>query len=537
MYRYGIVVAGCVAIVGAFGAATGAQEVALDPHVGPVGPRAIAFGTDCAGGEIYDDGTVENGYSGLPEAGVEFAAVQRFTPADYPATYDTVCVALLSHDAPNLDFAIEIRDDDGPGGGPGALLGSVAASASDLPSEPPCRFYQYDISSLGLTIPSGSVWIGVRWDSTLSPLRFLCIDESPTTPLHPGFFNFDDPDDPDDDDDWLSTHSEFTNYRAKLVRAVPGVVETEGFFPDAIEVDVTDVGSSNENGVFEPGEEVEVAPAWTNGHPATQEDVFGTAFGFTGPAGPEYDLVVDTASYGSVAPDQISSCRDGGTCYQMSIGPDGGTRPAQHWDAAFDETLSEGSVHPWTLHVGSSFDDVSPGHFFYPFIETLLHRGVTSGCVGDDYCPAASVTRAQMAIFVLRSLLGAVYTPPACKDAFDDVLCPSAFADWIEDLHARGIVSGCGGDNFCPAANVTRAQMAIFMLKGLIGPDYTPPTCTGVFDDVPCSSLFAAWVEDLADRGITSGCGGDDYCPGAPVSRGQMAVFLSKTFGLTLYGP
>jgi hypothetical protein len=59
-----------------------------------------------------------------------------------------------------------------------------------------------------------------------------------------------------------------------------------------------------------------------------------------------------------------------------------------------------------------------------------------------------------------------------------------------------------------------------------------------VFADVPCSGgTFDAWIEDLAGRGITGGCGGGNYCPGSANTRGQMAVFLVKTFGLTLYHP
>jgi hypothetical protein len=58
-----------------------------------------------------------------------------------------------------------------------------------------------------------------------------------------------------------------------------------------------------------------------------------------------------------------------------------------------------------------------------------------------------------------------------------------------------------------------------------------------VFSDVPASSPFCRWIEELARRGITSGCGGGTYCPTNPVTREQMAVFISATFGLTLYGP
>jgi hypothetical protein len=42
----------------------------------------------------------------------------------------------------------------------------------------------------------------------------------------------------------------------------------------------------------------------------------------------------------------------------------------------------------------------------------------------------------------------------------------------------------------------------------------------------------AAWIEQLAAEGITAGCGNGNYCPEAPVTRDQMAVFLVRTFGL-----
>jgi hypothetical protein len=49
--------------------------------------------------------------------------------------------------------------------------------------------------------------------------------------------------------------------------------------------------------------------------------------------------------------------------------------------------------------------------------------------------------------------------------------------------------------------------------------------------------MFADWIDELAAQGITGGCGLGIYCPDSPNSRGQMAVFLVKTFGLLLYGP
>jgi hypothetical protein len=56
--------------------------------------------------------------------------------------------------------------------------------------------------------------------------------------------------------------------------------------------------------------------------------------------------------------------------------------------------------------------------------------------------------------------------------------------------------------------------------------------CTGLFLDVPCPSPFASWIEELAIESITGGCGGGNYCPANANTRGQMAVFLTKTFHL-----
>jgi hypothetical protein len=74
--------------------------------------------------------------------------------------------------------------------------------------------------------------------------------------------------------------------------------------------------------------------------------------------------------------------------------------------------------------------------------------------------------------------------------------------------------------------------MAVFLLKGKYGSTFTPPPCTGAFPDVACPSTFADWIEELAAEGVTGGCGGGNYCPASNVTRGQMAAFLVKAFSL-----
>jgi hypothetical protein len=76
--------------------------------------------------------------------------------------------------------------------------------------------------------------------------------------------------------------------------------------------------------------------------------------------------------------------------------------------------------------------------------------------------------------------------------------------------------------------------MAVFLLRSKHGASFTPPavgSSTG-FSDVQPTYWSAAWIKQLVAEGITSGCGTGTYCPEAPVTRAQMAVFLVKTFGL-----
>jgi len=186
--------------------------------------------------------------------------------------------------------------------------------------------------------------------------------------------------------------------------------------------------------------------------------------------------------------------------------------------------------------VCSTFADVPVGAFGQTYIESVNTAGITSGCstIPRLYCPNTSVTRAQMAIFLLRSIHGATYSPPAATGTvFTDVPAGAFAAAWIEQLAAEGITSGCGGGNYCPNSPITRASMAIFLLRAEHGSAYAPPAATGtVFTDIPAGAFAAAWIEQLAAEAITSGCGGGNYCPNTAVSRASMAVFLVKTFNL-----
>jgi len=82
------------------------------------------------------------------------------------------------------------------------------------------------------------------------------------------------------------------------------------------------------------------------------------------------------------------------------------------------------------------------------------------------YCPDDGVTRGQMAVFLLKAKHGASYQPPpATGTMFTDVPLSQPFAKWIEQLAREGITSGCGGGMYCPDVTVTRGQMAVFLVR------------------------------------------------------------------------
>jgi len=184
----------------------------------------------------------------------------------------------------------------------------------------------------------------------------------------------------------------------------------------------------------------------------------------------------------------------------------------------------------------TSFADVLPSHWAWSWIKRLSHAGITNGCGLLLYCPENIVTRAEMAKFLLKGMHGSVYMPPAATAVFSDVPTTYWAAEWIVQLYQEGITNGCATDplRYCPDSNVTRAEMAKFLLLAKHGSTYTPPavgTSTG-FADVSTSHWAAAWIKQLAAEGITTIPAGGNYLPESLVTRAEMAKFLVITFNL-----
>jgi len=137
--------------------------------------------------------------------------------------------------------------------------------------------------------------------------------------------------------------------------------------------------------------------------------------------------------------------------------------------AIFLERGMRGSTYTPPPGTGTVFADVPLSYWAVNWVEKLFADGITVGCNISPllYCPDDSVTRAQMAKFLLKAEHGASYTPPAVggSTGFNDVSTSYWASAWIKQLAAEGITTGCGSGNYCPEDPVTRAQMAVFLVR------------------------------------------------------------------------
>jgi hypothetical protein len=178
-----------------------------------------------------------------------------------------------------------------------------------------------------------------------------------------------------------------------------------------------------------------------------------------------------------------------------------------------------------------AFIDVLPNEYYFDAVNLLYAHGITNGCASSplQFCPTEDVTRAQMAIFIVRSIFGGDNFTAPTTPYFTDV-GPTDFGfNWIQEMAALGITNGCGVGLFCPDDSVTRAQMAVFIIRARYGStamfDYLP---TPLFTDVLSNAFAFIYIQRMKMDSITSGCTVTTYCPDNPVTRGDMAIFVMR---------
>jgi hypothetical protein len=165
----------------------------------------------------------------------------------------------------------------------------------------------------------------------------------------------------------------------------------------------------------------------------------------------------------------------------------------------------------WTVMRGTATVDTGAGATF-SFIPTLGGMHTVTAVPTDDSGSHGPVS-------VTTNVLTDIETSTFVLDIL-----------WLAD---NGITAGCNpptNDQFCPGKNVTRGQMAAFLVRAL---KLTDDGGGNTFTDDD-GSVFEDDIAKLAAAGITTGCNaaGTEFCPGKSVTRGQMAAFLRRASAL-----
>ncbi len=177
-------------------------------------------------------------------------------------------------------------------------------------------------------------------------------------------------------------------------------------------------------------------------------------------------------------------------------------------------------------------------YWAYDFIEGLFKEGITSGCSLSSlqYCPEENLTRAQIAVLLLKSL--GVEPDSTGAQKFKDVP-PSHYAyGYIQVFYQKGFATECrsypkGGLDYldyCPDDIVTRAQLAAFIVSALD----KKPDSSGyqLFSDTPSSHYAYGFVQKARKLGIAEECTKSplNFCPDRPATMAETAVVLSRAF-------
>lgn len=133
----------------------------------------------CSGGLVLDDGSFEAAY-GIGDGQPGSATMVQKMALGTATSLDQVCVCFArSQSSPGSDsfpFEVVLYDDDGANNQPGTELGVFSASAPAVPIFPAVKFFDVDLTTSGLVLPGGNVFVGLRWGG--GPSHFVCGDRS-----------------------------------------------------------------------------------------------------------------------------------------------------------------------------------------------------------------------------------------------------------------------------------------------------------------------------------------------------------------------
>ena len=173
-------------------------------------------------------------------------------------------------------------------------------------------------------------------------------------------------------------------------------------------------------------------------------------------------------------------------------------------------------------------------------VDCAAREGITKGQSGGAFNPGGTVTRAQMASFIARTLVAGGHTLPAPSDQGFTDIASSVHKDAINQLAALDITLGVTSDRYVPDAPVKRDQMASFVVRAAefaYEGDMLDGNTTMAFPftDVPESNVHRANIHAAQELiGVAEGRTSTTYAPGESTTRAQMATFVIRLLDVTL---
>jgi hypothetical protein len=183
-------------------------------------------------------------------------------------------------------------------------------------------------------------------------------------------------------------------------------------------------------------------------------------------------------------------------------------------------------IYNGTTWSNSLFSDVDSSSVFLNYIMAIYNDGITVGCSQTplDYCPSQNVTRGQMAAFIIRAVFGETFTYTQTP-YFTDVPDDNGFFKYVQKMKDMGYTTNTG--TYDVNNTVTRGQMAAFIIRAKFGETFTYTTAP-YFSDVAVGDVFFKYVQKMKDMGYTTVTG--TYNENGIVTRDQMAAFIARAF-------
>ena len=165
---------------------------------------------------------------------------------------------------------------------------------------------------------------------------------------------------------------------------------------------------------------------------------------------------------------------------------------------------------------------------FESSIDAMAAAGIMKACnppKNNRFCPKAEVTRGQMAVFLAKAFK---LTATGGRH-FKDVPRGTAQATAIARVVTAGIATPCARGRFCPKAHVSRARMASYLSRGL----KLTASSGGHFTDVHASTAFVSSINRLVPAGVAISCASHRFCPSRSITRAETAGFLQRALSIT----